>query len=82
MGRTNSGLQSMQSIEHALGTVEHDIMDKVADDWMNQPHGGNAAALAAQTTPHQHQGGPGGNERMQQAAMGMQQHAMHVPSSR
>ena len=23
MGRTNSGLQSMQSIEHALGSVEH-----------------------------------------------------------
>jgi hypothetical protein len=49
MHRQNSGLESMQSIEQALGNVQHlgnaeqnFIMDKVRDDWnqqmMTHPH--------------------------------------------
>lgn len=34
MNRANSGLESMQSIDDALGNVEQDIMDKVANDWV------------------------------------------------
>jgi hypothetical protein len=34
MQRANSGLESMQSIDDALGNVEQDIMDKVATDWV------------------------------------------------
>ena len=34
--RANSGLESMQSIDDALGNVEQDIMDKVAHDWSAQ----------------------------------------------
>ena len=33
--RQNSGLESMQSIEQALGNVEQNIMDRVAEDWMS-----------------------------------------------
>ena len=33
--RSNSGLESMQSIEQALGNVEQNIMDRVAEDWMS-----------------------------------------------
>lgn len=33
--RTSSGLQSMQSVEQALGNVEQDIMDRVAEDWVS-----------------------------------------------
>ena len=31
--RANSGLESMQSIDDALGNVEQDIMDRVATEW-------------------------------------------------
>lgn len=41
--RANSGLQSMQSIEQALGNVEQDIMDKVAEDWVTNQ--GSAKAV-------------------------------------
>ena len=34
MNRANSGLESMQSIDDALGNVEQDIMDKGANDWV------------------------------------------------
>ena len=34
MNRANSGLESMQSIDDALGNVEQDIMDRVASDWV------------------------------------------------
>ena len=34
MHRANSGLESMQSIDDALGNVEQDIMDRVASDWV------------------------------------------------
>ncbi|KAK9803602.1 hypothetical protein WJX72_004040 [[Myrmecia] bisecta] len=44
MQRSNSGLESMQSIEQALGNVEQDIMDKVAEDWMH--HHPNPAGQA------------------------------------
>ncbi len=33
MQRANSGLESMQSIDDALGNVEQDILDKVANEW-------------------------------------------------
>ncbi len=36
MQRANSGLESMQSIDDALGNVEQDIMDKVANEWAQQ----------------------------------------------
>ena len=36
MQRANSGLESMQSIDDALGNVEQDIMDKVAHEWSTQ----------------------------------------------
>ncbi|BDA44884.1 probable calmodulin-binding protein 60 B at N-terminal half [Coccomyxa sp. Obi] len=36
MQRANSGLESMQSIDDALGNVEQDIMDKVANEWAEQ----------------------------------------------
>ena len=69
----------MQSIEHALGNVEHDIMDKVADDWMaNNPQRGNPNVQGVSGAPQHYQGGLISNERLQQ---GMHQHAMHVPSS-
>ena len=56
MQRSNSGLESMQSIEQALGNVEQDIMDKVAEDWMSthqgqQPQG---APPQAQVAGQQH----------------------------
>lgn len=38
MQRQNSGLESMQSIEQALGNVEQNIMDRVAEDWMSNQH--------------------------------------------
>ena len=36
MQRANSGLESMQSIDDALGNVEQDNMDKVANEWAEQ----------------------------------------------
>ncbi|KAK9846825.1 hypothetical protein WJX84_002893 [Apatococcus fuscideae] len=45
--RSNSGLESMQSIEQALGNVEGDVMDKVAQEWMTQN------AQQQQQQPHQ-----------------------------
>ena len=78
IARTNSGLQSMQSIEHALGTVEHDIMDKVADDWMAQPHHGNTTQ--AQGISSNLTGVPGfppaRNERQQSGMSTAQHHSM------
>ena len=55
MPRSSSGLESMQSIEQALGNVEQDIMDKVAEDWMinhqnpaaGQPHQASNGNLRA-----------------------------------
>ena len=41
--RANSGLESMQSIDDALGNVEQDIMDRVASDWV-QTHAQAQAA--------------------------------------
>lgn len=37
--RANSGLESMQSIEQALGDVQH-VMDKVAEEWKWIDHAG------------------------------------------
>jgi len=34
MNRQNSGLESMQSIDDALNNVDQGIMDKVANDWV------------------------------------------------
>lgn len=46
----NSGLESMQSIEQALGNVEQNIMDRVAEDWMSnqqlQPNAQNVSRNA------------------------------------
>jgi hypothetical protein len=43
--RANSGLESMQSIDDALGNVEQDIMDRVAGEW-------SAAQQHPQLGPH------------------------------
>ncbi len=41
--RANSGLESMQSIEQALGNVEENAVEKFAEDyWMNNGPQGNA----------------------------------------
>jgi len=58
MHRHNSGLESMQSIEQALGNVEHlgnaeqnFIMDKVRDDWNQQMMTHPLPALGPQGMP-------------------------------
>lgn len=45
--RANSGVETMQSIEEALDTVETDIMDRVAAEYLNQ----RAAHLATPSPP-------------------------------
>lgn len=37
----------MQSIEHALGNVEQDILDRVAEDWVSNQQGGARAKQEA-----------------------------------
>lgn len=46
MQRANSGLESMQSIDDALGNVEQDIMDKVANEWVQQHPSASMPATA------------------------------------
>ncbi|KAK9793199.1 hypothetical protein WJX73_002582 [Symbiochloris irregularis] len=75
-GRTNSGLQSMQSIEHALGTVEHDMMDKVTDEWMAQ-HGGTGAPPGGSHGGNRQGEGPTGGNR--HAGAPQQHHQQQQP---
>ena len=75
----------MQSIEHALGGVEHDIMDKVADDWMtNHPHSSSQQQAPSLSLPGASGGAAGGHERVSQPAahsVNLHQHALRIPSS-